>query len=37
VNGVAVTSVTQLEQLLMQSGKTVTVVTDGGKVELKAP
>ena len=38
VNGVAVSSMTQLEQLLMQSGKTVTVETDGGgKVELKAP
>ena len=38
VNGVAVTSVQQLEQVLMQSGKNVTVVTDGGqKIELKAP
>jgi len=30
--------VQQLEQVLMQSGKNVTVVTDGGqKIELKAP
>jgi len=30
--------VQQLEQVLMQSGKSVAVVTDGGqKIQLKAP
>jgi len=38
VNGVTVSSVQQLERVLMQSGKHVTVVTDAGqKVELTAP
>ena len=38
VNGIAITDVAQLEQLLMQSGRSVTVETDaGGKMVLKAP
>ena len=38
VNGVAVTDVTGLEQVLMQSGATVTLETEpGGKAVLKAP
>ncbi len=38
VNGVKITDVAQLEQVLMQSGKTVTVeIETGVKVTLKAP
>jgi Ca-activated chloride channel family protein len=38
VNGVEVSDVATLERVLMQSGGTVTVVTDNGtKVKLKAP
>jgi C-terminal processing protease CtpA/Prc len=38
VNGVEVSDVVSLERVLLQSGGTVTVVTDNGaKVTLKAP